>query len=88
MNDMGGMTPEEVAELVAYAEAQGTDVSRAGMTAGRFPFPHRDNPMLAFLMRRAAGIADAEGPRAAMAWLAVHAWMEGALEGVARVTTS
>jgi hypothetical protein len=44
------------------------------------PWPEPDNPMLGYLMNRAMEIAEAEGPQAAIAWAAVHAWFESALD--------
>lgn len=44
------------------------------------PWPEPDNPMLGYLLARAAEIHEEAGPQAAMTWLAVHAWFESALD--------
>jgi hypothetical protein len=44
------------------------------------PWPEADNPMLGYLLARAMEIHEEQGPEAAMAWVAVHAWFESALD--------
>lgn len=44
------------------------------------PWPEADNPMLGYLIARAMAIFEEEGPQTALAWVAVHAWFESALD--------
>lgn len=44
------------------------------------PWPEADNPMLGYLIARAMEIHEEQGPEAAIAWVAVHAWFESALD--------
>jgi len=48
-------------------------------------FPWRDayNPMLEYLVHRSAEMAQSDGRPAAVIWLAVQAWFEGALAALA-----
>ncbi len=45
------------------------------------PWPEADNPMLGYLIARALEIHEDQGPESAIAWVAVHAWFESALDG-------
>jgi hypothetical protein len=45
----------------------------------KHPWPSDDNPMIVYLLRRAEAIARIDGVGAALTWLAVHSWFEGAL---------
>jgi len=49
------------------------------------PWPDPANVMLDFLIRRGMELAEAEGPEAAVVWVAVHAWREAALDERARI---
>lgn len=59
--------------------------TRVAVEAGRKaempsrPWPDQNNPMLGYLVNRAQELLDTDGPEAALVWLAVHAWFEGAL---------
>lgn len=44
------------------------------------PWPEADNPMLGYLLARAAEIHEEDGPETAMTWLAVHAWFESSVD--------
>ena len=44
------------------------------------PWPEADNPMLGYLIARAMEIHEEQGSEAAIAWVAVHAWFESALD--------
>ena len=44
------------------------------------PWPESDNPMLGYLIARAMEIHEEHGPESAIAWVAVHAWFESALD--------
>lgn len=44
------------------------------------PWPEPDNPMLGYLLARAMEIHEENGPESAIAWVAVHAWFESALD--------
>lgn len=43
------------------------------------PWPADRSPMLAYLLERARAIVDTDGVEAALTWVAVHSWFEGAL---------
>src|SRR4051812_31649017 len=49
------------------------------------PWPDADNPMLAYLNERSREIATADGLDSAIAWVARHAWFEGAISERARI---
>ena len=44
------------------------------------PWPEADNPMLGYLIARAMEIHEEHGLESAIAWVAVHAWFESALD--------
>jgi hypothetical protein len=44
------------------------------------PWPGTENPMAAYLVDRGREILQSEGADAALIWLAVHAWFEGAVD--------
>jgi len=70
--------------LSAYVDLQGTlDALRLRPPTER-PWPACDNPMLGYLVERAAEIEGESGLGSAMAWLASNAWFEGALAERAR----
>lgn len=49
-----------------------------------YPFPHRDNRMLQYLIHKAQEMEIEEGQPPYL-WLAVHAWHEGALQTLANL---
>jgi hypothetical protein len=66
--------------LDRYLDAQGDEAaSLRHVVMPADPWPADDNPMLAYLLRRAQEITRSDGAPTAMTWLAVHAWFEGAL---------
>ena len=48
-----------------------------------FPWPDANTPMLAYLVQRSEEMAESDGRPAAVVWLAVNAWFEGALAALA-----
>lgn len=52
------------------------------------PWPEADNPMLGYLIARAMEIHEEQGPEAVIAWVAVHAWFESALDNRADLIRS
>ncbi len=52
------------------------------------PWPATDNPMLDYLLDEAGALVAEHGPEAALLWLAVHAWREGAIDDRARIVRS
>jgi hypothetical protein len=65
--------------LSTYVDLQGTlDALRLRPPTER-PWPASDNPMLGYLVERAAEIEGQSGLGSALAWLASNAWFEGAL---------
>jgi hypothetical protein len=65
--------------LGAYVDLQGRlDALRLRPPTER-PWPASDNPMLGYLVERAAEIEGESGLGCALAWLASNAWFEGAL---------
>lgn len=76
-------------QLVAYLEAQGDTVAALrNRSQPHPPWPEVDNPMLGYLISRAIEAEASDGARTAIAWLAVHAWFEGALHERAEVLRS
>ncbi len=70
--------------LSTYVDLQGTlDALRLRPPTER-PWPASDNPMLGYLVERAAEIEGTSGLGSALAWLASNAWFEGALAERAR----
>jgi hypothetical protein len=70
--------------LGAYVDLQGAlDALRLRPPTER-PWPASDNPMLGYLVERAAEIEGESGLGCALAWLASNAWFEGALAERAR----
>lgn len=80
-NSTGNRALAEMCEwLGKYLDAQSDEAAslrHAVMPA--HPWPSDDNPMLAYLLRRAQEITQSDDVPTAMTWLAVHAWFEGAL---------
>ena len=82
--DRGGLAIERWSdELAAYLESQSAVSALRENDMPDFPWPNRDNPMLAYLVRRSEEMAESDGRPAAVVWLAVHAWFEGALAALA-----
>ena len=52
------------------------------------PWPAADNAMLDYLLDEAGALVADHGVEAALLWLAVHAWREGAIDERARVVRS
>ena len=50
----------------------------------QFPWPDACNPMLEYLVHRSEEMAESDGRPAAVIWLAVHAWFEGASRSTCR----
>ena len=82
--DRDGVTIERWSDqLAAYIENQSTVESLRDSEMPKFPWPDADNPMLAYLVQRSEEMAESDGRPAAVVWLAVHAWFEGALNALA-----
>jgi hypothetical protein len=72
--------------LGPYLDGQGDGVKALrGRSETQPPWPARDNPILGYLIDRAAEIAETDDWRHAIVWLAVHAWFEGSLDTRAAV---
>ena len=65
--------------LSQYVDLQGTLDALRLRPPSEPPWPASDNPMLGYLVERAAEIADESGLGAALAWLAANSWFEGAI---------
>jgi hypothetical protein len=65
--------------LRAYVDQQGSLEALRLREATEPPWPAAENPMLGYLVARSAEMAVGEGADAAIAWLAAHAWFEGAI---------
>jgi hypothetical protein len=70
--------------LSTYVDLQGTLDALRLRPATEPPWPACDNPMLGYLVERAAEIESESGLGSALAWLASNAWFEGALTERAR----
>jgi hypothetical protein len=70
--------------LGAYVDLQGTLDALRLRPQTEAPWPASDNPMLGYLVERAAEIEGESGLGCALAWLASNAWFEGALSERAR----
>ena len=82
--DRGGVTIEQWSDQLAlYLENQSAVESLRDSDMPQFPWPDADNSMLAYLVQRSEELADSDGRPAAVVWLAVHAWFEGALDALA-----
>ncbi|MDP1793973.1 MAG: hypothetical protein Q8K63_07520 [Acidimicrobiales bacterium] len=78
--DTGGVTIERFSDrLAVYLESQRAVESLRAAHMPQFPWPDTDNPMLEYLVHRSEEMAESDGRPAAVIWLAVHAWFEGAL---------
>jgi hypothetical protein len=65
--------------LTNYVDLQGTLDALRLRPSSEQPWPAADNAMLGYLKDRSAEIAEADGIEAAIAWLAVNSWFEGAI---------
>lgn len=65
--------------LTNYVDLQGTLDALRLRPSSEQPWPAADNAMLGYLKERGAEIAEADGLDAAITWLAVNAWFEGAI---------
>ena len=72
-------------QLSAYVDAQGSLDALRLRADTEPPWPAADNPMLTYLRERGAEMAADEGLAAALAWIARHAWFEGAIAERARI---
>ena len=82
----GGLTIERWSDqLAAYIENQTAVGALRERDMPAFPWPDADNPMLAYLVQRSEEMAESDGRPAAVVWLAVHAWFEGAVGALAVV---
>ena len=70
--------------LGSYVDLQGTLDALRLRPPTEPPWPACDNPMLGYLIERAAEIDNESGLGSALAWLASNAWFEGALAERAR----
>jgi hypothetical protein len=70
--------------LSTYVDLQGTLDALRLRPPTEPPWPASDNPMLGYLVERAAEIENESGLGSALAWLASNAWFEGALAERAR----
>ena len=84
--DTGGATIERFSDrLAVYLESQSAIASLRDTDMPQFPWPDAYNPMLEYLVHRSEEMAESDGRPAAVIWLAVHAWFEGALAALAIV---
>ena len=82
--DTGGVTIERFSDrLAVYLESQTAVESLRDTDMPQFPWPDAYNPMLEYLVHRSEEMAESDGRPAAVIWLAVHAWFEGALSALA-----
>ena len=82
--DTGGLTVERFSDrLAVYLESQSAVESLRDRDMPQFPWPDAYNPMLEYLVHRSEEMAESDGRPAAVIWLAVHAWFEGALAALA-----
>jgi len=72
-------------QLGAYAHGQGVLDALRLRSKTEPPWPQVDNPMLRYLIERSGEIVEREGLDPAIAWLAAHAWFEGAIAERSRV---
>ncbi len=87
--DTGGVTIERFSDrLAVYLESQSAVESLRDIDMPQFPWPDAYNPMLEYLVHRSEAMAASDGRPAAVIWLAVHAWFEGAVAALANAATS
>ena len=87
--DTGGVTIERFSDrLAVYLESQIAVESLRESDMPQVPWPDAFNPMLEYLVHRSEEMAESDGRPAAVIWLAVHAWFEGALSALATVASS
>ena len=84
--DTGGVTIARFSDqLAVYLETQSAVESLRDSSMPQFPWPDTNNPMLEYLVHRSEEMAESDGRPAAVVWLAVHAWFEGALDALSFV---
>ena len=82
--DTGGLTIERFSDrLAVYLESQSAVEALRDTDMPEFPWPDAYNPMLEYLVHQSEEMAESDGRPAAVIWLAVHAWFEGALAALA-----
>ena len=76
-------------QLAAYLDGQGEQIEMLrSRSQPNPPWPETDSPMLGYLIARARELHVSDGTDAAIVWLAVHAWFEGALDERAKMLRS
>ena len=65
--------------LGQYVQAQGSLDALRLRPDTEAPWPPRDNPMLRYLIERAAEILEHDGIAVAIAWLATQTWLEATI---------
>lgn len=85
--DTGGVTIDRFSDrLAVYLESQTAVESLRDSDMPQFPWPDAFNPMLEYRVHRSEEMAESDGRPAAVIWLAVHSWFEGALAALASAT--
>ena len=77
--DTGGVTIERFSAARRLPREPECSRGFARHHMPEFPWPDAYNPMLEYLVHRSEEMAESDGRPAAVIWLAVHAWFEGAL---------
>ena len=86
--DTGGVTIERFSDrLAVYLDSQSAVESLRRTDLPQFPWPDANNPMLEYLVHRSEEMAECDGRPAAVVWLAVHAWFEGAVAALSTVAS-
>ena len=67
------------ADIPDYLAQQGLIAAIRDNEQPHPPWPAKGNPMLGYIIDRAREIVDDAGVDAALLWLGVHAWFEGAV---------
>jgi hypothetical protein len=67
------------ADIDDYLQEQGLVAAIRNSEQPRPPWPAKGNPMLGYIIDRAREIVADTGVDAALLWLGVHAWFEGAV---------
>lgn len=75
-DDGGEALPRWNDRLRSYLEAQGDTSELRAATMPDPPWPAYENPMVGYLIDRAAEIARREDVTRALSWLAAHSWFE------------
>ncbi len=74
--------------LAEYLAAQHAVQALRDRPQPELPWPAADNAMLDYLLDEAGALVADHGTEAALLWLAVHAWREGAIDERARIVRS